>query len=122
MYTVNGVMWEIRAILNEFVYHLRLFVIGDSTCGQRALYGIGMTGIPIFNVNNNCSTGASALLLGKQIVESGNAECVLAVGFEKMEKGSLSSKVNDINYRYENSVREIVGKSILWYFSVSRSN
>lgn len=53
-----------------------------------------MTGIPIFNVNNNCSTGSSALLLAKQIVESGNADCVLAVGFEKMERGSLSSKVN----------------------------
>lgn len=52
-----------------------------------------MTGIPIFNVNNNCSTGSSALLLGKQIIESDNAECVLAVGFEKMEKGSLGSKV-----------------------------
>lgn len=52
-----------------------------------------MTGIPIFNVNNNCSTGSSALFLAKQIVDSGNAECVLAVGFEKMERGSLSSKV-----------------------------
>lgn len=77
------------------VYLMALFfhVKGDSTCGQRALYGIGMTGIPIFNVNNNCSTGASALYLAKQIVESGNAECVLAVGFEKMEPGSLSAKV-----------------------------
>jgi sterol carrier protein 2 len=53
-----------------------------------------MTGIPIFNVNNNCSTGASALYLAKQIIESGNAECALAVGFEKMESGSLGSKVS----------------------------
>lgn len=52
-----------------------------------------MTGIPIFNVNNNCSTGSSALLLAKQILDSGNAECVLAVGFEKMERGSLTPKV-----------------------------
>ncbi|XP_054281405.1 mothers against decapentaplegic homolog 3-like [Macrosteles quadrilineatus] len=68
------------------------YVYGDSTCGQRALYEVGMNGIPIFNVNNNCSTGSSALYLAKQIVESGNAECVLALGFEKMERGSLSSK------------------------------
>lgn len=67
--------------------------LGDSTCGQRSLYEIGMTGIPIFNVNNNCSTGSSALLLAKQILDSGNAECVLAVGFEKMERGSLTPKV-----------------------------
>lgn len=66
---------------------------GDSACGQRALYAVGMTGIPIYNVNNNCSTGSSALYLGKQIIESKNADCVLVLGFEKMETGSLSAKV-----------------------------
>lgn len=69
------------------------YVYGDSTSGQRAVYEVGMTGIPVYNVNNNCSTGSSALYLGKQIIESGNADCVLALGFEKMERGSLASKV-----------------------------
>merc|ERR1739838_142960 len=32
------------------------YVYGDSTCGQRALYPLGMTGIPVYNVNNNCAT------------------------------------------------------------------
>lgn len=68
------------------------YVYGDSTCGQRALYEIGMTGIPIFNVNNNCSTGSSALMLAKLHVEGGS-DCILALGFEKMERGSLSAKV-----------------------------
>lgn len=72
---------------------LKKYCLGDSTCGQRALYAVGMTGIPIYNVNNNCSTGSSALLLGKQIIESQNADCVLVLGFEKMESGSLSAKV-----------------------------
>ncbi|XP_021954159.1 non-specific lipid-transfer protein isoform X2 [Folsomia candida] len=67
------------------------YVYGDSTCGQRSLYGVGMTGIPIYNVNNNCSTGSSALYLAKQLVAGMQAECVLALGFEKMEKGSLGS-------------------------------
>ncbi|CAL7935850.1 unnamed protein product [Xylocopa violacea] len=71
------------------------YVYGDSTCGQRALYEVGITGCPIYNVNNNCSTGSSALLLAKQIIESGNADCALAVGFEKMERGSLMSKFLD---------------------------
>lgn len=70
------------------------YVYGDSTCGQRAIYEVGMTGIPIFNVNNNCSTGSSALLLAKEFIESGR-DCVLAAGFEKMERGSLSSKFMD---------------------------
>ena len=39
------------------------YVVGDSTSGQRALYELGMTGIPIVNVNNNCSTGSTALYL-----------------------------------------------------------
>jgi sterol carrier protein 2 len=28
------------------------YCYGDSTCGQRALYALGLTGIPILNVNN----------------------------------------------------------------------
>lgn len=71
------------------------FVYGDSTSGQRALYEVGMTGIPVYNVNNNCSTGSSALYLAKQIIEAGSADCVLALGFEKMERGSLSAKYFD---------------------------
>jgi sterol carrier protein 2 len=57
------------------------------------VYEVGMTGIPIFNVNNNCSTGSTALMLAKEFVESGKHDCVLALGFEKMERGSLSAKV-----------------------------
>ncbi|GFG38583.1 hypothetical protein Cfor_01634 [Coptotermes formosanus] len=71
------------------------YVYGDSTCGQRALYEIGMTGMPVYNVNNNCSTGSTALLMAKQLLESGNADCVLALGFEKMERGSLGAKFYD---------------------------
>jgi acetyl-CoA acetyltransferase len=71
------------------------YVFGDSTCGQRAIYEVGLTGIPIFNVNNNCSTGSTALMLAAQAVAGGVAECVLAVGFEKMEKGALGSKFGD---------------------------
>ncbi len=70
------------------------YVYGDSTCGQRAVYGVGLTGIPVVNVNNNCSTGSSALFLARQAIEAG-AECVLALGFEKMEKGALGSKFDD---------------------------
>jgi acetyl-CoA acetyltransferase len=71
------------------------YVYGDSTCGQRAVYEVGITGIPVFNVNNNCSTGSTALMLARQAVEGGLAECVLAVGFEQMEKGALQAKWND---------------------------
>lgn len=71
------------------------YVYGDSTCGQRAIYELGLTGIPVLNVNNNCSTGSSALFLARQAIEGGLAECVIALGFEKMEKGALGAKFND---------------------------
>ncbi len=71
------------------------YCYGDSTCGQRAVYGLGLTGIPVYNVNNNCSTGSTALFMAKQLVEGGIADCVLALGFEKMEKGSLGAKYTD---------------------------
>jgi len=71
------------------------YCYGDSTCGQRAVYGLGLTGIPVLNVNNNCSTGSSALFLARQAVKGGIADCALAIGFEKMEKGSLGVKYTD---------------------------
>ncbi|XP_077812735.1 sterol carrier protein 2 isoform X2 [Macaca mulatta] len=72
------------------------YVFGDSTCGQRAIYhSLGMTGIPIINVNNNCSTGSTALFMARQLIQGGVAECVLALGFEKMSKGSLGIKFSD---------------------------
>jgi sterol carrier protein 2 len=71
------------------------YCYGDSTCGQRAFYELGTTGIPVYNVNNNCSTGSTALFMAKQFVEGGLAECTMAMGFEKMEKGSLGMKYTD---------------------------
>ena len=71
------------------------YVYGDSTAGQRAVYEVGMTGIPIVNVNNNCSTGSTALFLARQAIASGAAECVLALGFEQMSPGALASVFND---------------------------
>jgi sterol carrier protein 2 len=71
------------------------YVFGDSTCGQRAIYEVGLTGIPVINVNNNCATGSTALYLARQAIEGGLCECVLAVGFEQMEKGALGSKYTD---------------------------
>lgn len=71
------------------------YVFGDSCCGQRVVYGAGMTGIPVINVNNNCSTGSTALFLARQAIASGSAECVLAVGFEQMNPGAIGSNYAD---------------------------
>ncbi|MCP2021371.1 lipid-transfer protein [Pseudomonas laurylsulfatiphila] len=71
------------------------YVYGDSTSGQSALYEVGLSGIPVVNVNNNCSTGSSALYLARQAVESGAVECALALGFEQMQPGALKNHWDD---------------------------
>ena len=71
------------------------YVYGESTSGQRAVYELGMTGVPVVNVNNNCSTGSTALYLAARAVRGGLADCTLALGFEKMQPGSLGSTYDD---------------------------
>lgn len=88
------------------------YVYGDSTSGQKALYQVGMTGIPVINVNNNCSTGSTALFLARQAIESGAADCVLAVGFEQMRPGALGNVFEDRPspfQEFDNSTDAIVG-------------
>lgn len=71
------------------------FCYGESCSGHRAVYGLGLTGIPVFNVNSNCSTGSSALYLAAQAIRGGIADCTMALGFEKMQAGSLGTMYDD---------------------------
>ncbi|KIW92742.1 uncharacterized protein Z519_06590 [Cladophialophora bantiana CBS 173.52] len=71
------------------------YVYGDSTAAQRVFYQFGMTSIPIYNVNSNCSTGSSGLNMARQTVAYGAADCVLVLGFEKMFPGSLKGFWDD---------------------------
>ncbi|MCP1644869.1 acetyl-CoA acetyltransferase [Pseudomonas citronellolis] len=88
------------------------YVYGDSTAGQRALYDVGMTGIPVVNVNNNCSTGSTALFLANQAVRSGSVDCALALGFEQMSPGALGTCFGDRPSpfeRFDSATEELVG-------------
>src|SRR5258708_23363158 len=103
------------------------YVYGDWTAGQRALYEVGMTGIPIFNVNNNCSTGSTALYLARQAVANGAAECVLALGFEQMSPGAIGAIFKDRPTpfeRFDRATDELVGHAdmptALRYFGGAR--
>jgi acetyl-CoA acetyltransferase len=68
------------------------YVFQPSAAGQRALYDLGLTGIPVVNVNNNCATGSTALLLAREWVQSGLADVALAVGFEQMTRAAMSGR------------------------------
>ena len=71
------------------------YVYGDSCAGQAALYRVDISGIPIFNVNNNCASGSSALALAMQAIDSGQVECALALGFEQMSPGAVDTVFPD---------------------------
>lgn len=86
------------------------YVYGESTCGQRAIYQFGLTGIPVYNVNNNCSTGSTALFMARQLVEGELADCVLAVGFEKMQKGSLGATFSDRTNPMDKHITAMIAK------------
>jgi sterol carrier protein 2 len=96
-YTELGFEAGVKALLDAGVNYddvdqgVACFCYGDSTCGQRVFYQFGMTKIPIYNVNNNCSTGSTGLALGRTMISNGAADCVMVVGFEKMNPGSLAS-------------------------------
>ncbi|GAB3114834.1 lipid-transfer protein [Aestuariicella hydrocarbonica] len=81
------------------------YIYGDSTCGQHALYDAFQTGIPVVNVNNNCSSGSTAIFLARQAVESGAVECALAFGFEEMQPGALGSHWDDRESPFENFLK-----------------
>ena len=78
------------------------YIYGDSTCAQHAFYDAFMTGIPVINVNNNCSSGSSAIFLARQAVQSGAVDCALAFGFEEMQPGALGSHWDDRESPFDN--------------------
>ena len=92
---IKGALEDAGISYSKIQHAYASYIYGDSTCGQKALYMVGMTGIPIFNINNNCSSGSTALYLARQAVESGAVECALAVGFEEMQPGALKSHWDD---------------------------
>ncbi|KAK0389890.1 hypothetical protein NLU13_3463 [Sarocladium strictum] len=100
-YTELGFEAGVKALLDAQINYddvdqgVACYCYGDSTCGQRVFYQFGMTSIPIYNVNNNCSTGSTGLAMARTLVGSGAADCVMVVGFEKMMPGSLQTFFND---------------------------
>ena len=100
-YTELGFEAGIKAMLDAQISYddvdqgVACYCYGDSTCGQRVFYQFGMTQIPIYNVNNNCSTGSTGLNMARQAIAYGAADCVLVIGFEKMNPGSLQAYFND---------------------------
>jgi acetyl-CoA acetyltransferase len=52
--------------------------------GQVIFSKIGIEGVPVFNVENACASGSSAMHLAAQYIRSGACDIALAIGAEKM--------------------------------------
>jgi len=90
------------------------YVYGDSCAGQAALYKVGITGVPITNVNNNCASGSTAFALAAQAVKFGVSECVMAVGFEQMNPGAIEMVFPDRTsplQRHTDALADLMGLS-----------
>ncbi len=56
----------------------------ESVRGQVWLDGTALAGVPLFNVENACASGSTALSLGRTAIAAGEAQSVLVLGVEKM--------------------------------------
>jgi acetyl-CoA acyltransferase len=64
--------------------------------GQAALRGLGLGGIPMFNIENACASGSSALHLATQAIRSGEHDCALVLGVEKLSHVDKETSIRAI--------------------------
>jgi acetyl-CoA acetyltransferase len=66
-------------------------VYSGVAAGHKVLTSLGLTGMPIMNVEAGCASGGAALGLAAAAVAAGRYDCVLVFGMEKMPKGIIRS-------------------------------
>lgn len=66
-------------------------VYSGVAAGHKVLTALGLSGVPIVNVEAGCASGGAALGLGVEAIRSGRCDTVLVFGIEKMPKGIIRS-------------------------------
>ncbi|MCP4436556.1 MAG: thiolase family protein [Actinomycetota bacterium] len=64
---------------------------GGVASGHRVLGALGLTGVPIVDVEAGCASGGAALSLAAGAIAAGQYDTVLVVGIEKMGSGMIRS-------------------------------
>jgi len=64
---------------------------GGVATGHKILSRLGMTGMPIVDVEAGCASGGAALMLAAGAIRAGQYDTVLVFGAEKMPKGIIRS-------------------------------
>lgn len=81
----SGFSWkEMQAAFSGSVYQ-------GTGSGHQVFRELGLSNIPIVNVENACSSGSSAIRLAYESIASGQYDVAIALGFEKMPKGPIAS-------------------------------
>lgn len=65
-------------------------VLNNAGVGTRCFSELGMTGIPITNVELACASSSRGAVLAAQLISSGVYDCVMTIGVEKMQRGLIS--------------------------------
>ncbi len=66
-------------------------VYSGVAAGHKVLTALGLTGVPIANIEAGCASGGAALIFGIEAIRSGRCDCVLVFGMEKMPRGVIRS-------------------------------
>jgi acetyl-CoA acetyltransferase len=64
---------------------------GGVATGHKVLSRLGMTGMPIVDIEAGCASGGAALMLAAAAIRAGQYDTVLVFGTEKMPKGIIRS-------------------------------
>lgn len=83
---------------------------GLSAAGQMACRPLGLTGAPVFNIDNGGASGASALFLARQAIANGVADCVLALGLEAADAKATSHEVAQGNELFARAAEEYLAR------------
>lgn len=75
-------------------------LFGDLTVGQNVFSALGMSRLPVANVENACTSGSTAFYLACLAVRAGETDCAMVIGAEKMcvpQLGLLSSGDSELD-------------------------
>ena len=103
----GGVTWKNIPV----AYFGHVYYHGMSV-GETALAQLGLTGIPIINVENACSSGSTALWQAYWGITSGMYDMALAFGAEKVPRGPVTVTEEDSPDRYIGSDHMMAGYAL----------
>jgi acetyl-CoA acetyltransferase len=96
----NACLYPDRVDMGFFASATAAPLFKDVTVGQNVFWQVGINKIPIFNLENACTSGSAAFYLACNAIAAGQAQVAMVVGGEKMcvpEAGLLNSGATELD-------------------------